>query len=341
MSEEAKQTAVVQWYRNTISKFIKNPFQTSLDAKLAEVELSLRTISARVAQNAMNLSKEEIKKIGEEYLKNPKPWARLVEVAKTSGSPSFKDTIITVARQFKLPCQGLYLGSVIELTGTDYEIATIDNPLNIDATGLITTGPSFSIETKLDSNFSVKFGESQIPSAYRIEINSSGADGDFIIDGSAPSGWNLLTARKINPIPRGVTGRVSIFLQPQPGTSIPAVGTSVPFSITVTRANESGSALTQNLTFVVPEIRSLKTVTESKNLYSAPNGTAQAEVTFANTGNVVQTINIGLSLVNGISASGLQSPITLSPSASVTQNINFAIPNLPLNSTYPCILGVS
>lgn len=71
----------------------------------------------------------------------------------------------------------------------------------------------------------------------------------------------------------------------------------------------------------------------SDKLYSTPNSTAQADVTFTNTGNVVQTVNLGLSSVEGISASGFQSPITLSPGESVTQTVNLSIPNLPLNST--------
>lgn len=174
------------------------------------------------------------------------------------------------------------------------------------------------------------------PGDYRFEALDSAADASrFSLSGQSPAGWHLLFARTNVAIPPGVTGQLSVFLQPDETTALPAPGAAVDFTLAVSGGRADPTAVvTQQLHFVMPGIRGVKLERTPETIYSSPNGTNAAELVVLNTGNMDETVTLTLPPPAGFVLSGLTSPITLGPGGSVTQTVTFVAQNVSVNTDH-------
>lgn len=157
----------------------------------------------------------------------------------------------------------------------------------------------------------------------------------FNLSGQSPAGWNLLFARTNVAIPPGITGELSVFLQPSETTALPAPREAVDFTLAVSGGRTDPSAVvTQQVHFVTPEIHGLKLTVTPEMIYSSPNGTNTTELMLLNTGNVDETITLALSPPAGFNLSGLTSPVTLGPGGAVTQTVIFAAQNVAVDTNH-------
>lgn len=129
-------------------------------------------------------------------------------------------------------------------------------------------------------------------------------------------------------------GEVSFFLQPHVDTLLPAPGTSIPFSVTAARGDNPGGALTHNLDFVMPATYCLVARVDPDSLYTTPNGDAQTDLVLTNTGNIAQTLGLGLTVPNGFAVTGPGADPALNPGDSVTRAITFTAQGLSLDSNH-------
>ncbi|HDM75845.1 MAG TPA: hypothetical protein ENG51_05165, partial [Deltaproteobacteria bacterium] len=225
-------------------------------------------------------------------------------------------------------------GSIIDYSGHDIEVITLFGSGQSEDSGEILTAPGMTLETVPDRAFAVKIGESQLPASFRVRIGNTGSDTDFELNGTTPSGWRLLIARGTNPIPADKTGEVSVFLQPQESTTLPPPGTIISFSITASRQDNPSSSLTQDVDFVMPELYALNVKACPEAVYTTPTGSVTTELHLTNTGNVAQTITLNPNIPDGLSITGLETPINLDPGESLTRTLTFTANGLELDTDY-------
>ncbi|RLJ16827.1 hypothetical protein DJ031_15245 [bacterium endosymbiont of Escarpia laminata] len=226
-------------------------------------------------------------------------------------------------------------GSILDFTGTNVEVISLYAPGPSALSGQITTGAGITLETVPERAFEVKAQQAcRVASAFRARLSNTGTDDTFTLTGAPPAGWNLLIARDESAIPAGAMGEVSFFLQPHLDTPLPAPGTSIPFSVTAARSDDPGGALTQNLDFVMPAAYCLVARVDPDSLYTTPSGDAQTDLILTNTGNIAQTLGLGLTAPNGFAVTGPGADPTLNPGGSVSRAITFTAQGLPLDSNH-------
>ena len=225
-------------------------------------------------------------------------------------------------------------GSIIDFAGTNIECISIYSPAPIEVSGTVLSGPGITLETVTDAAFSAKTDDNQIPSAFRARISNTGIDDDFTLGGTAPAGWELLTARGINLIPAGITGEVSAFLRPLEETPVPAPGTVISFDLTAARSDNPAASLTQTVDFTMPKIYNILAETLPDTLYTSPDGTAETTISVTNTGNVAQAVSLTLDLPANFIAADILSPVFLDPGQSSTQTVSFTALGLDLDTNH-------
>ena len=213
-------------------------------------------------------------------------------------------------------------GSIIDYAGRDTEVITLFSPAPDDIAGTRLDGPGIGLETVTDDDFWAKTGDNQIPSAFRARISNTGTDDDFILEGNAPAGWELLISRPVNPVPAGITGEVSAFLRPLDTTPLPNPGTAVSFDLTASRSDDPNATLTQTTDFIVPEIAALLMDLSPGTLYMAPGDTADTRVTLTNTGNVAQTVSLNMGLPEHFTAGDPGPAVELAPGETLTRTLS-------------------
>jgi len=224
-------------------------------------------------------------------------------------------------------------GSVIDIAGTDYEVVNLLFVPALTKESEVSNS-TLGLSVVSDDLFSVKLAQGQVPSAFRVQIENLGSSGNFVVGTVAPAGWEILTARDSITVPFSSTGVVSVFLRPLVSTTVPIPGTSVDFSVTAELAGNPSTRLTKDVDFIMPEVHALTASADPVSLYATPNGDVQTNLTFTNTGNVAQTVTLGLDLPAGWTADDLGSAPTLDPGESVTRTLTFTAQGLDLDSDH-------
>ncbi len=232
-------------------------------------------------------------------------------------------------------------GSVIDFAGSDTEVLSLYAPGPSDRHGERVAAPGVTLEVVPDPAFTTKAGESPLPTAFRARITNTGNDGAFRLTATPPEGWELLTAREVSPIPAGVTGEVSLYLRPLPGTSLPAPGAPLDFAVTVTREAAAAGAvvasavgvesgLTLAVAFTMPPVHRLRLTAAPEGLDAAPDGTASTTLTLTNAGNVEEGVDLTVDLPDGVTAGPLPAHLDLAPGESATPTLALTAHGLPL-----------
>lgn len=215
-------------------------------------------------------------------------------------------------------------GSIIDYAGTDVEVIFTYLPGTNTQSGPTLIGNGLKLETVAEPGFVVKAGENQIPSAYRARITNTGTNAaGFELNGTPPAGWNLLLARTNSTIPTNATGGLSVFLQPQTATPMPAPGTDLSFALAVARSGSPSTTLTQALHFVMPVVQGFALRVEPETLYVSPNGSVTNALHLFNAGNVTQSVVLTLDAPTNFLTAGLVSSLVLGPGQSVTQALQY------------------
>lgn len=234
--------------------------------------------------------------------------------------------------------------SVVEVAGSDVEMISLVDPgvLAADGSGVSTVG--MALEIRPDSAFVVKHNETQVASAFRARLANTGDhSATFALGGTPPAGWRFLWGREEVVIPANTDGAVSVFLQPQEGTPLPAPGASLDFVLEVTRTESvaapalrsrvasppAPARVAQARTYVMPEVHRVRLFVEPAEVFLSPNGSSPVEVVTVNMGNVEETVALALPVPEGFAVTGLDTPFALAPGESRTHTVSIAALDLP------------
>lgn len=263
-----------------------------------------------------------------------------------------------VGHSFLFELTGLATGNV---WGTD--VYTWDSPLATAAVhaGLVAPGETATVKvTILPGQASYRgshrngvtsrdFGA--YDASYRFEPILPALDQALVLlDGTAPAGWNLLFPRETHPVPAGVTNEVSVFLRPDAGLPLPPPATSLPFTLRATRTGPtsgvkartapSGPGLTLDLPYIMPEVHGLAVNLDPTDIDTSPRGTAAAQLTLRNSGNVRSDLALLLDPPPGFSLGGLPAILALDPGETLTLSLTFTSHSVETHTEFPCTLRV-
>jgi uncharacterized membrane protein len=198
--------------------------------------------------------------------------------------------------------------------------------------------PSITLAVRPDSLFTVPYHGAQVPTAFQAVIHNTGPTADTynLTFSNLPAGWTILNSGTSVTVPAGQTGILGIYLQPS-GTSLPAPGTPISFTVTATSTTDPTITATQTVSFAMPVVDAVTVVSTPSSLSDIPGGTTNFTVNLQNVGNVPENVDPTLTLPAGLSAPdagyGLF-PVSLAVGQSVTEPVHLhADSSVALNST--------
>jgi uncharacterized membrane protein len=196
------------------------------------------------------------------------------------------------------------------------------------------TKPGINFTAAPDPQFTVPFGGAQLPTAFRASIQNLGpaADTYNLTFSGIPSGFTLLNSGTSVTVPAGQTGILGLALQPNAGQALPAPGTVLSFKVTATSKTTATITKTQTVSFTVPAIDAVTVTGSPTTLGTTPGAGVTETLTFANVGNVPETVTLSDALSAGLSAGALTA-LTLAVGQTLTETVTLTpASSTPLNS---------
>jgi uncharacterized membrane protein len=202
--------------------------------------------------------------------------------------------------------------------------SSADANLVAQAAVLITLGataPGVTLNVATDGEFTVPVNGAQLPSAFRATIQNTGpaADTFNVTFTGGPAGFTALDSANSYVIPPGSVAVDGIYLSPT--GALPAPGTQVSFTVTVTSATNSGITASQLVSFTVPAIQALTLSASPTALSTTPGTATMSTLTLQSVGNVAVTAALSSVTDPNLTLSGLSPSITLGVGQSSTQSL--------------------
>ena len=147
-----------------------------------------------------------------------------------------------------------------------------------------------------------------------------------------PSGFQLLASATSIRIPGGETAEIGLYLIPL--DALPAPGTPASFSIrTVSTSNPTVVGVDRE-DFIIPEVHGVTVSCTPQFFNTSPGSQVLVKFLLTSTGNVAESVSLELQLPEGVTASGLNSPISLVPGETVEFDLTLAAASdAPLGTT--------
>ncbi len=248
-------------------------------------------------------------------------------------------TIDTSGNVTATPAPGLQGGTypiqVIVQSSSDPNLVA-QTTVNVTVTP---TQPRITLAVASDPLFTVPYNGAQVPTAFRASIQNLGPTADTynLTFSNVPSSFTILNSGASATVPSGQTGIHGIYLQPNAGTSLPAPGTPISFTVTATSASDPAITQTQTETFIMPRIDAVTLVSDTPTQDLVPGGGWGFSFTLQNVGNVTETVDPTATIPAGLDLPGgffSLNNVTLAPGQSVVETATHGSdPTLPLNST--------
>ncbi|MEW5800649.1 MAG: hypothetical protein AB1847_00960 [bacterium] len=193
--------------------------------------------------------------------------------------------------------------------------------------------PGVTVKIVSDELFALSFNKTLIPTAFRAKIYNQGPEEDTFdltfLD--IPPGFEIVSSLPKLTVPSGGVVETGIYLRPMDEIGQP--GSLAPFSVNVASINDPAITATDSKDFIIPEVHGVDIFNDLLVLNTSPGSSASTKLTLTAVGNVPEEINLNIQLSEGISVSGIISPVSLNAGDSVIQTLTF-IPtaDTPLNT---------
>ncbi|HEV3341450.1 MAG TPA: transglutaminase domain-containing protein, partial [Pirellulales bacterium] len=198
------------------------------------------------------------------------------------------------------------------------------------------TTPGMTLSVTPDTEFTVPFNGTQLPTAFRSNVQNTGpaADTYNLTFSSPPAGFALVTSGTSVTVPAGQTGILGLYLVPT-SSQLPPPATNLSFTVTATSVTNPTITQTVHVSFVMPTIDAVTVTGNPTQVTSTPGSPTTATVTITNVGNVTASTALSTATGAGLSASGLPStPVSVGVGQSTSQTITLTpAASAALNST--------
>jgi uncharacterized repeat protein (TIGR01451 family) len=204
------------------------------------------------------------------------------------------------------------------------------------------TTPGLTFKVNPDPVFTVPFDNAQVPSAYRAMVQNTGPKADTynLTFSNVPTGWAILDSGRSDTVPAGATGILGIYLEPT-GTTLPAPGTQVSFTVTATSTTDPSITQTVNVSFTMPAIAAATVTSNPLAVSTTPGTPTTTTITITNVGNVPYNAALATTTDSGLTISGLSSPGMIPVGQSVTETATLTPEaSTALNSTLNATVNV-
>lgn len=194
--------------------------------------------------------------------------------------------------------------------------------------------PGLVLDVLADSVYTVPFQGAQVPTSFRATLQNLGPVEDTydLTFPNPPAGFTILRSTDSLTVPAGETGISGIYLEPN--GVLPAPGTSISFTVTATSRTNPLITQTETFTFAMPDVAAVTVDANPVKVSTTPGAPVTANVVIRNVGNLPYNLAIGASLPNGLTVSGLTTPVALAVGQTTTQTVTLtAAANTLLNST--------
>lgn len=224
----------------------------------------------------------------------------------------------------------------------DYAIrivaASLAEPRLIAASDVVVsvtaTAPGLALAVSADQAYTIPYNGAQVPTSFRATLQNLGPTADTydLTFPNPPAGFNILRGAESLTVPAGETGISGIYLQPN--GVLPAPGTSISFTVTATSRTNPLITETRTFTFAMPTVAAVTVDANPVKVSTTPGAPVNAKVVIKNVGNVPYNLAINASLPNGLTVSGLTTPVSLAVGQTTTQTVTFTpASGTPLNTT--------
>ncbi len=231
------------------------------------------------------------------------------------------------------PAPGSQSGTVpIFITAT----STTDPNLVAQAAVLITlsaTQPGVTLSVAVDSLLAVPVGDAQLPSAFRASIQNTGpaADTFNLTVTGVPAAFSVLESGSSFLIPPGSMATDGIYLSPV--GPLPAPGTQVNFTVTVTSASNPAITVSQPLQFIVPAVQAIMMSASPAMLSTTTANPVSSTLTLQSVGNVPVSATLSAATDPNLVLGGLPPSVALGVGGSATANLTITPgTNAPLSN---------
>ncbi len=198
------------------------------------------------------------------------------------------------------------------------------------------TLPGVTLDVVFDPLMTVPFQGAQLPTGYQAVMRNLGpaAEPYTLAFSNVTPGWEVITTRAGMTIPAGTTGILGVYLRPT-GTTIPAPGSPVSFSMSVTSTTNPALTQTKTVAFAMPEVSAPSLKLIPAMLSAVPDSTIAGSASVHNFGNITETITLSAAtLPAGITITELPQTFTLAPGEWVDVPFSVAVANtVALNTT--------
>ena len=177
------------------------------------------------------------------------------------------------------------------------------------------TVPGMTLDVVLDPLTTVPFLNAQLPTSYEIVVRNLGPASEpyTLTFSNVTPGWEVITTAAGLSIPAGMTGIRGVYLRPT-GTTIPAPGTPVSFTMTVTSATNPARTQAEVVSFAMPEVAATVFFPSPAIVSTFPGATVNGIVSVQNNGNISQTVTLSAGMLpTGFTLGGLPQTLTLAP----------------------------
>ncbi|MBM3736264.1 MAG: hypothetical protein FJW39_10805 [Acidobacteria bacterium] len=173
------------------------------------------------------------------------------------------------------------------------------------------TQPGVTITLSRETMFTLPLGGAELPSGYRAAIRNLGPNTNtFQLSFTGlPSGFTVATGPTTFDLPPGGSANLGFFLDP--GTSLPAAGTQVPFTARVASTTAPALSAQVSDTFTVPAIAALTMDTTPANLTTTGAAPVTTKLRLRSVGNSAVTATITPFVPAGLALAGLTPSVNL------------------------------
>ena len=196
-------------------------------------------------------------------------------------------------------------------------------------------------------NFNNTVGRVQIPdAAFALTVhNTSSTAQTYNLDVSGlPAGWSILGGEAGSThmellLEAGERVQLGLYISPAV-SSLPSPGSTYPFSVIVTAADNAGVNDADSATFTMPSLPYPILVVAPDSIYTGENSSIAFDVTLTNAGNAAGSFDLVSRVpAPGWSVTNLQDPISLNPGESDTQSVTVNVTTGDAGVDYPVSIG--
>ena len=185
------------------------------------------------------------------------------------------------------------------------------------------TGTQAGITAQIapDELLTVPLNGAQLPTAFKAVIRNLGPSPDTfeLTFPDLPDGFKILNSGTTVTIPAGETAEIGIYLQPVGEIDPP--GTPVSFSINVVSTTDPMITASNSEDFTIPDVHGLNLASDPVVLNTTPVNPASTRLILTSVGNVSEDVTLEIDLPEGLTASGLTTPVALDVGESATQTL--------------------